>query len=161
MKSISADDIYKSTQNLLRSLIVLTQGMDPLADTMMTMKLTYYDAVTPSDYEPAGFVPTPLVKPQLPVGSVHLQSGHVSTLHHSVQLGVRAVAGQRQQQQVQQVDDVNQQVEDVHQQVEEMFIRRWKMFIRMWKMGISNISSSAQVSQQRGQYSTKDNQMTS
>ena len=64
--------------------MVLTQGLDPLADSMMTMKLTYYDSVTPSDYEPAGFLPTPLVEPQLPAGSVLLQSGQASTLCHAV-----------------------------------------------------------------------------
>lgn len=55
VKNITDDYIYKSTQNLLRTLIVLTQGISPmaLADSMMTMMLTYYDDVTPADYEPA------------------------------------------------------------------------------------------------------------
>ena len=96
MKHITDEYIYKSTQNLLRTLMVLTQGISPmaLADYMMTMMLNYYDDVTPADYEPAGFLPTPLVLPQLPAGSVALQSGQVSTLYHSVSLGVRAVSGQ-------------------------------------------------------------------
>jgi meiosis-specific protein HOP1 len=99
MKNITPDDIYRSTQNLLRTLVIITQGLDPLTGSMMTMKLTYYDAVTPADYEPAGFCPTPLVEPQLPPGAVSLQSGQVETIYHSVQLGVKAVSGQRNDQQ--------------------------------------------------------------
>ena len=88
-KKISDNDVYKSTQNLLRTLVILTQGMNSLSeDTSLTMKLTYYDEVTPEDYEPSGFLPTPLVQPQLPAGSSVIQSGQVSTLYHSVELGV-------------------------------------------------------------------------
>ena len=72
VKKMTEDDVYKSTQNLLRSLVALTQGMNPIEDTSMTMKLTYYDEVTPKDYEPVGFLPTPLVQPQPPVGFVPL-----------------------------------------------------------------------------------------
>ena len=93
-KKISDNDVYKSTQNLLRTLLILTQGMNPISgDSSLAMKLTYYDEVTPEDYEPAGFLPTPLVQPQLPAGSAALQSGQVSTLYHSVHLGVQAVNG--------------------------------------------------------------------
>ena len=93
-KKISDNDVYKSTQNLLRTLVILTQSMNPISDdSSLTMKLTYYDEVTPEDYEPAGFLPTPLVQPQLPAGSAVLQSGQVSTLYHSVNLGVQAVVG--------------------------------------------------------------------
>ena len=55
VKHITDEYIYKSTQNLLRTLMVLTQGISPmaLADYMMTMMLNYYDDVTPADYEPA------------------------------------------------------------------------------------------------------------
>ena len=60
-KKISDNDVYKSTQNLLRTLVILTQGMNPISgDSFLAVKLTYYDEVTPEDYEPAGFLPTPL-----------------------------------------------------------------------------------------------------
>ena len=61
----------------------------------MTMKLTYYDAMTPGDYEPAGFCSTPLVEPQLPSGATSLQFGKVETSFHSVHLRVKAVTGER------------------------------------------------------------------
>ena len=95
VKNVSPDDIYRSTQNMLRTLVVLTQGLAPLPDSMMTMKLTYYDSVTPGDYEPAGFCSTPLVEPQLPSGAASLQSGKVETSFHSVQLRVKDVAVER------------------------------------------------------------------
>eukprot|EP00092_Neocalanus_flemingeri_P005749 GFUD01006189.1.p1 GENE.GFUD01006189.1~~GFUD01006189.1.p1 ORF type:complete len:573 (+),score=183.31 GFUD01006189.1:62-1780(+) len=110
VKNINPDDIYRSTQNLLRTLIVLTQGLNHLPDSNLTMKLTYYDAVTPTDYEPAGFCPTPLVEHQLPSGAASLQSGQVDTDFHCVQLSVKAVAGQRGGQLGQQVEEAVQQV---------------------------------------------------
>jgi len=98
VQTISENDIYKSTQNLLRTLVIITQGMSPIKESNMTMKLTYYDEVTPSDYEPEGFLPTPLVQLQLPTGS-EVKSGCVSTLFHSIQLGVQAVtAGEAKKQ---------------------------------------------------------------
>ena len=42
--------------------------MSPIEESHMTMKLTYYDEVTPVDYEPCGFLSTPHVQPQLPAG---------------------------------------------------------------------------------------------
>eukprot|EP00092_Neocalanus_flemingeri_P107938 GFUD01138562.1.p1 GENE.GFUD01138562.1~~GFUD01138562.1.p1 ORF type:complete len:570 (-),score=175.41 GFUD01138562.1:146-1855(-) len=110
VKNINPDDIYRSTQNLLRTLIVLTQGLNHLPDSNLTMKLTYYDAVTPTDYEPAGFIPTPLVEHQLPSGAASLQSGKVDTDFHCVQLSVKAVAGQRGGYLGQQVEQAVQQI---------------------------------------------------
>ena len=110
VNNVSTDDIYRSTQNMLRTLVVLTQGLAPMSDSMMTMKLTYYDAVTPGDYEPAGFIPTPLVEPQLPNGTASLQSGKVETNYHSVQLGVKAVAGQKRVEQTGQAVELVEEV---------------------------------------------------
>ncbi|PFX25761.1 HORMA domain-containing protein 1 [Stylophora pistillata] len=46
----------KATIRLLRTIILLSQTLASLPDdVMMTMKLLYYDEVTPLDYEPPGF----------------------------------------------------------------------------------------------------------
>lgn len=95
-KKITDADVKKSTQSLLRTLVILTQDMNPIGDSIMSMKLTYYDEVTPKDYEPSGFRPTPLIQPKLPAASVVLQSGEVATNHHNVQLGVQAVIGKEE-----------------------------------------------------------------
>ncbi|GAB1602710.1 HORMA domain-containing protein 1-like [Argonauta hians] len=55
----SANETKKATIQLLRTIIVLTQTLKPLPDdALMTIKLFYYDKVTPADYEPPGFKPT-------------------------------------------------------------------------------------------------------
>ncbi|XP_052260774.1 uncharacterized protein LOC127864923 [Dreissena polymorpha] len=52
----SDTEIRKATIRMLRSIILLTQTLDSLPDDiMMTMKLLYYEDVTPEDYEPPGF----------------------------------------------------------------------------------------------------------
>ncbi|KAK3727653.1 hypothetical protein RRG08_032612 [Elysia crispata] len=52
----SADATKTATIRLLRTLIILTNTLTSLPENvMLTMKLFYYDDVTPSDYEPPGF----------------------------------------------------------------------------------------------------------
>ena len=89
--TITDDDLYKATQMMLRNIIVLVQGLGPLPDSAyMTMKLTYYDEITPLDYEPQGFSPTELISPQLPDEVISLNSGEVSTNFHTLKLRVKA-----------------------------------------------------------------------
>ena len=91
-RDVCQEDIKKSTAALLRTVLVLTQGLPPLPDSAtVSMKLTYYDAVTPQDYEPRGFVPTELVRPRLPAGALSLQCGQVETAHHGLGLQAGAV----------------------------------------------------------------------
>jgi len=92
VENIHPDTIYKSTQALLRSIITITQGLSPLpTSAYLSMKLTYYDDVTPEDYEPAGFGPAEHQDVQFPLGSLHLGAGDVTTSHHSVKLRVDAM----------------------------------------------------------------------
>jgi meiosis-specific protein HOP1 len=90
-RNIALENVKKSTQSLLRTVLELTQGLAPLpASAHVSMKLTYYDQVTPTDYEPVGFVPTELVIPRLPAGARSLNWGEVETSHHTVGLQVQA-----------------------------------------------------------------------
>merc|ERR1719414_380227 len=90
--NISLESVKKSTQSLLRRILVVTQGLSPIPSSgHVSMKLTYYDDVTPVDYEPAGFVPTEMVIPSLPMDVHSIDSGKVDTSHHTVQLKVLAV----------------------------------------------------------------------
>eukprot|EP00092_Neocalanus_flemingeri_P023346 GFUD01025312.1.p1 GENE.GFUD01025312.1~~GFUD01025312.1.p1 ORF type:complete len:538 (-),score=191.36 GFUD01025312.1:59-1672(-) len=92
VQTMHPDDVYKSTQNLLRSIIELTQSLRPLPSSAhLSMKLTYYEDVTPEDYEPAGFGPADHGEVQLLPGSLHLCAGEVSTGHHTVKLKVHAM----------------------------------------------------------------------
>ena len=91
INSVTDDDLYKATQSMLRTIIVLVQGLGPLPDSAyMTMKLKYYDEFTPTDYEPPGFCPTEWTSPTLPSGAVSLNSGDVSTNFHTMKLRVKA-----------------------------------------------------------------------
>ena len=47
--------IQNSTRDLLQAVLVMTEGLDPLPDTaFLSMRLEYYDDVTPADYELPG-----------------------------------------------------------------------------------------------------------
>ncbi|NXH15820.1 HORM1 protein, partial [Bucco capensis] len=54
--TISCADTKKASILLIRKIYVLMQNLSPLpSDVCLTMKLFYYDEVTPSDYQPPGF----------------------------------------------------------------------------------------------------------
>src|ERR1700744_858436 len=49
-------EIKKNTQQMMRTLLTLTQTLNPLPDNrVITMRLYYYDDVTPLDYQPPLF----------------------------------------------------------------------------------------------------------
>ncbi|KFQ17437.1 HORMA domain-containing protein 1, partial [Merops nubicus] len=53
---ITCADTKKASILLIRRIYVLMQNLSPLPnDVCLTMKLFYYDEVTPSDYQPPGF----------------------------------------------------------------------------------------------------------
>ena len=87
----TATQTKKATISLLRNLIVLIQTLRPLPDDVrITMKLFYYDDVTPEDYEPPGFraAETDFVCMEGNPAKFKFQS--VSTAFHS--LGLRVIA---------------------------------------------------------------------
>ena len=89
---VAQDDIYRSTQNLLRTVLLITQGLGPLpTSAYLSIKLTYYDEVTPTDYEPTGYCATDIIDPIFPSGFQRYNSGKVSTAHHGVKLKVVAL----------------------------------------------------------------------
>ncbi|XP_039558192.1 HORMA domain-containing protein 1 isoform X1 [Passer montanus] len=53
---ISCADTKKASILLIRKIYILMQNLSPLpSDVCLTMKLLYYDEVTPPDYQPPGF----------------------------------------------------------------------------------------------------------
>ncbi|KAL5502281.1 hypothetical protein EMCRGX_G009027 [Ephydatia muelleri] len=76
----SPAETRKATIKLLRTIVVLTQTLTPLPDdVMMTMKLLYYDDVTPQDYEPPGFQPTTSDDFTFKEEAMNIRVGDVST----------------------------------------------------------------------------------
>lgn len=63
---------------------MLTQTLQPLPDdVMMTMKLCYYDEVTPEDYEPPGFQATSSEEFGYEEAPVTIKVGDVNTPFHA------------------------------------------------------------------------------
>ncbi|XP_060584894.1 HORMA domain-containing protein 1-like isoform X2 [Ruditapes philippinarum] len=80
----------KATIRLLRTIILLTQTLDSLPDdVMMTMKLLYYDDVTPEDYEPPGFKAADSDNFVFDEEPMTIKVGDVNTNYHSVKVRVK------------------------------------------------------------------------
>ncbi|NWZ83535.1 HORM2 protein, partial [Poecile atricapillus] len=85
-------DVKQASRFLLRSLYVLMQDLGPLPnDITLSMKLLYYNDVTPKDYQPPGFVEDGSLADFLFAGDpVHLRLGSVSTDFHLMKVKVIA-----------------------------------------------------------------------
>ncbi|XP_031561323.1 HORMA domain-containing protein 1-like [Actinia tenebrosa] len=80
----------KATIRLLRTIILLTQTLTSLPDeALMTMKLLYYDEVTPSTYQPPGFKETTMDNFQFHEEPMNIKVGDVSTPFHTVKLRIK------------------------------------------------------------------------
>nr|KAF6465444.1 HORMA domain containing 2 [Rousettus aegyptiacus] len=90
----NSEDIKKASVLLIRKLYILTQNLGPLPnDVILTMKLHYYNAVTPHDYQPPGFKEGINSHFLLFEGEpVNLQVGIVSTGFHSMKVKVTTEA---------------------------------------------------------------------
>nr|XP_053640885.1 HORMA domain-containing protein 2-like isoform X2 [Cherax quadricarinatus] len=81
--------IQMPVKKMLRSIIMAVQSFDDLPDSVIFgFKLFYYDDVTPSDYEPVGFLPVVTLQAKFPSNAVNIISGNVQTLYHKMQLKV-------------------------------------------------------------------------
>ncbi|KAL4675654.1 hypothetical protein H8959_009799, partial [Pygathrix nigripes] len=82
------EDIKKASVLLIRKLYILMQDLEPLPNNVvLTMKLHYYNAVTPHDYQPLGFKEDVnshfLLFDKEPIS---VQVGFVSTGFHSMKV---------------------------------------------------------------------------
>ncbi|XP_045880139.1 HORMA domain-containing protein 2 isoform X1 [Meles meles] len=90
----NSEDIKKASVLLIRKLYILMQNLGPLPnDVILTMKLHYYNAVTPHDYQPPGFKEGVNSHFLLFEGEpVNLQVGLVATGFHSMKVKVTTEA---------------------------------------------------------------------
>ncbi|XP_071955838.1 uncharacterized protein [Antedon mediterranea] len=80
----------KATIRLLRTIIVLTQSLSSLPeDVMMTMKLFYYDEVTPCEYQPPGFQAGDADTFKFEEEPMNICVGDVSTPFHTVKMRIK------------------------------------------------------------------------
>ncbi|CAG2115716.1 unnamed protein product [Medioppia subpectinata] len=90
-------ELRQSTVQLLRSLLVMIQSLDRLpADCYLTMKLMYYDDITPKDYEPPGFVAAERDSFTFNGKPISITAGQVVTPYHSLKVKIRTNQGQFQ-----------------------------------------------------------------
>ncbi|XP_072535644.1 HORMA domain-containing protein 1 isoform X2 [Salminus brasiliensis] len=86
---MDCSDIKKASILLVRKLYTLMQNLGPLPDSVcLNMKLSYYDEVTPQDYQPVGFKEgnnSTLVFEKEPV---NLTMGEVVTPFHTLKVDV-------------------------------------------------------------------------
>ncbi|NXK55359.1 HORM2 protein, partial [Chauna torquata] len=90
VNGVCSEDIKQSSSLLIRKLYLLMQNLGPLPnDITLTMKLLYYNDVTPDDYQPPGFKedgsPGDLFFDGDPV---NLKVGSVSTGFHTMKVKV-------------------------------------------------------------------------
>ncbi|KAH3876836.1 hypothetical protein DPMN_000686, partial [Dreissena polymorpha] len=86
----SDTEIRKATIRMLRSIILLTQTLDSLPDDiMMTMKLLYYEDVTPEDYEPPGFKAADNDNFAFEDEPLSIKVGDVNTAYHSFKVRMK------------------------------------------------------------------------
>ncbi|XP_076035847.1 uncharacterized protein LOC143021908 isoform X2 [Oratosquilla oratoria] len=88
-------EVRRPTIKLLRTIIILSQSLQLLPETVyLSMKLHYFDDVTPPDYEPPGFSPCSIENYEFQEEAVTIKVGSVSTAFHNIKLRVRTGASQ-------------------------------------------------------------------
>ncbi|KFV15899.1 HORMA domain-containing protein 2, partial [Pterocles gutturalis] len=90
VNAASSEDVKQASRHLIRKLYLLMQNLGPLPnDITLTMKLLYYNDVTPEDYQPPGFKEDGSPGDLLFDGDpVNLRVGSVSTGFHLMKVRV-------------------------------------------------------------------------
>ncbi|KFU83947.1 HORMA domain-containing protein 1, partial [Chaetura pelagica] len=87
--TITCADTKKASLLLIRKIYVLMQNLSPLPnDVCLTMKLFYYDEVTPSDYQPPGFKESECEGMIFEGEPMYLNVGEVPTPFHMLKVKV-------------------------------------------------------------------------
>ncbi|XP_042297079.1 HORMA domain-containing protein 1 isoform X1 [Sceloporus undulatus] len=87
--NITCGDTKKASILLIRKIYVLMQNLGPLPDDVcLTMKLFYYDEVTPADYQPPGFKEGDCEEVKFAGEPTYLNVGEVPTPFHRLKVKV-------------------------------------------------------------------------
>ncbi|XP_068605253.1 zebrafish testis-expressed 38 [Brachionichthys hirsutus] len=88
---VTLEDTKRASVLLMRKLFLLMQNLDVLPnDVCLTMKLYYYDDVTPADYQPPGFKEGECDSLWFEGMAVHFKVGEVQTAFHTLKVRVSA-----------------------------------------------------------------------
>uniref|UniRef100_A0A4X2JRA8 HORMA domain-containing protein 1 n=1 Tax=Vombatus ursinus TaxID=29139 RepID=A0A4X2JRA8_VOMUR len=87
--NLSSSDTKKASILLIRKIYILMQNLGPLPnDVCLTMKLFYYDEVTPPDYQPPGFKEGDCEGVIFDGEPMYLNVGEVPTAFHTLKVKV-------------------------------------------------------------------------
>ncbi|XP_069794919.1 HORMA domain-containing protein 1-like isoform X2 [Narcine bancroftii] len=116
---VSFQDTKKASILLIRKLFVLMQSLEILPnDVSLTMKLFYYDEVTPPDYQPPGFKKGECDALWFEGTPVHFKVGDVPTAFHMMK--VRVTAEKETMEQLEKENMLNEENETSQQRMEEV-----------------------------------------
>ncbi|TNN81524.1 HORMA domain-containing protein 1 [Liparis tanakae] len=88
---VTLEDTKRASVLLIRKLFLLMQNLDVLPNNVyLTMKLYYYDDVTPADYQPPGFKEGECDSLWFEGMAVHFKVGEVQTAFHTLRVRVSA-----------------------------------------------------------------------
>ncbi|XP_022610733.1 HORMA domain-containing protein 1-like [Seriola dumerili] len=88
---VTLEDTKRASVLLIRKLFLLMQNLDALpSNVYLTMKLYYYDDITPADYQPPGFKEGECDSLWFEGMAVHFRVGEVETAFHSLKVRVSA-----------------------------------------------------------------------
>nr|XP_020473993.1 HORMA domain-containing protein 1-like [Monopterus albus] len=91
---VTLEDTKKASVLLIRKLFLLMQNMAVLPSTVcLTVKLYYYDDITPADYQPPGFKEGECDSLLFEGTPVHFRVGEVNTAFHTLKVCVSAEEG--------------------------------------------------------------------
>ncbi|XP_040910976.1 zebrafish testis-expressed 38 [Toxotes jaculatrix] len=91
---VTLEGTKRASVLLIRKLFLLMQNLDALPnDVYLTMKLYYYDDITPADYQPPGFKEGTCDSLWFEGMAVHFKVGEVQTAFHSLKVRVSAEQG--------------------------------------------------------------------
>uniref|UniRef100_A0A3B4Z8P2 Zebrafish testis-expressed 38 n=1 Tax=Stegastes partitus TaxID=144197 RepID=A0A3B4Z8P2_9TELE len=91
---VTLEDTKRASVLLIRKLFLLMQNLDALpSNVYMTMKLYYYDDITPADYQPPGFKEGECDNLWFEGIPVHFRVGEVQTAFHNLRVRVSADQG--------------------------------------------------------------------
>lgn len=91
--------MVKSVRQVIRSILMLTQTLDPLPDgRYLTMKLHFWDDVTPLQYQPPLFKEGTSLQEQMRVvdagdGVAKWKIGAVDSVHHRIAVKMATAVG--------------------------------------------------------------------
>ncbi|XP_078418032.1 zebrafish testis-expressed 38 [Cetorhinus maximus] len=118
-KQVSLQDTKKASILLIRKLFVLMQSLEILPnDVSLTMKLFYYDEVTPPDYQPPGFKQGECDAVWFEGTPVHFKVGDVPTPFHMMK--VRVTTEKETMEQLEKENMLNEETETSLQGMEEV-----------------------------------------